>query len=63
MLKSNSSMLEMRDLRNKTPIIKYESTSKYFYTKPSQAAYLNQRNNMKPFIANRQPMPRSTYDR
>jgi hypothetical protein len=63
MLKTNSSMFEMRDLRNKPPIIKYESTSKYFHTKPTQGAYSNPRSNMKPFISNRQPMPRSSYDR
>lgn len=56
-------MVELRELKNKTPIIKYESSSKYFYSKPSPAAYINPKNSLKSFVANRQPFPRSTYDR
>jgi hypothetical protein len=63
MLKNNISMVELRELKNKTPIIKYESSSKYFYSKPSPAAYINPKNSLKSFVANRQPFPRSTYDR
>jgi hypothetical protein len=53
----------MRDMKNRTAIIKYESTSKYCYTKPSQVAYQTSKSSMNPFIANRQPLPRSSYDR
>jgi len=51
----------MRDLNKKKPIIRYESTSKYYFAKPERSAYVNPKERSKVYIPNSQPMTRSSY--
>lgn len=62
LLKHNASMIEMRDLGKSSPIIRYESTSKQFFTRPDRSAYVDLRDRSKKFVSNNQPLPRSSYN-